>query len=350
MAKKNKRKPPRATGQTGPKTAAGKARSSQNARKHGLTAKTPPMLVGPDKSAFRAIQKQLTVQYEPEGPLEEFCCVSIAMAMQKQMKIWESEVAAFELASLPKPSNLSTKNIPALPVAAEEERKILNEILQALDDHNQALLGESAYLEAENAKPAHQIAAEKAEAEEEGFEWPFPWVDAVGFAAEDFSDRFEQLHKIYPLDQLPEQYPNFLGSESRVARFRTVDRRLRDLKHPYIALGDLKNYAERLKNEQSESDSSHFGENYFISLAMILREAAEKKLAEINQLEVTNQATIAQNAQIEAQRQQLQQQSIPEQIELITRYQSATSNELEKAIARLMDLQQRRIEKKALQQ
>ena len=56
---------------TGPVTAEGKARSSRNALKHGLTSKD--LIVREDeKEAFEQLQADLRAQLTPEGALELF--------------------------------------------------------------------------------------------------------------------------------------------------------------------------------------------------------------------------------------------------------------------------------------
>ena len=61
------RRNPRATG---PRTAAGKAASSQNARTHGLTAAR--LQLSPDeRERFQHLRRELTTEIAPQGPIEE---------------------------------------------------------------------------------------------------------------------------------------------------------------------------------------------------------------------------------------------------------------------------------------
>jgi hypothetical protein len=54
---------------TGPRTPEGKARSSQNARKHGLTA--ADLVIGPeDRAEFDEMLAEFREEIEPKGPLE----------------------------------------------------------------------------------------------------------------------------------------------------------------------------------------------------------------------------------------------------------------------------------------
>ena len=55
---------------TGPRTPAGKARSSQNARKHGLTSKD--LVIGPeDREEFNGLLAQLQDDIDPQGALQQ---------------------------------------------------------------------------------------------------------------------------------------------------------------------------------------------------------------------------------------------------------------------------------------
>ena len=55
---------------TGPKTPAGKARSSQNALTHGLSSQTIP-IIGRDRRRFRRLHDALYEHFRPVGVIEE---------------------------------------------------------------------------------------------------------------------------------------------------------------------------------------------------------------------------------------------------------------------------------------
>jgi len=65
---------------TGPKTPEGKARSSKNALKHGLTADSV-VLEGEDKEAFNTLLAELQHYYEPKGIVAREYCRQAAQLM-----------------------------------------------------------------------------------------------------------------------------------------------------------------------------------------------------------------------------------------------------------------------------
>lgn len=80
---------------TGPKSAQGKANSSQNAVSHGLTSSR----VMPDEVAMvESFTQELTAYYKPESPLEVLQIQRIALCRAKLAKIIDIEVAAREIA------------------------------------------------------------------------------------------------------------------------------------------------------------------------------------------------------------------------------------------------------------
>jgi len=84
----------------GPKTAAGKARSSRNALKHGLCAKQLLIVPEEDAAAFEALQAQLLAELAPVGALQAVLAqriVSAAWRLRRADRL-EAEVLAFRRA------------------------------------------------------------------------------------------------------------------------------------------------------------------------------------------------------------------------------------------------------------
>jgi hypothetical protein len=62
---------------TGPRTAAGKAASSRNALRHGLTA-LQVVIEGEDPALFEALCHRFLGEFQPVGPVEEFLVERLA--------------------------------------------------------------------------------------------------------------------------------------------------------------------------------------------------------------------------------------------------------------------------------
>lgn len=71
---------------TGPRSAAGKARSARNALKHGLTAQ---QVVMPDEdpAAFEALRNSLYAYYQPDGPVAEHLVEHLAACIWRLNRV-----------------------------------------------------------------------------------------------------------------------------------------------------------------------------------------------------------------------------------------------------------------------
>jgi len=75
---------------TGPRTDAGKARSSLNAVTHGLTAKTP-LLPGEDSEEFRRFVWDVVLDLEPRGPVQAELASRAAVLMWRRRRVNDAE-------------------------------------------------------------------------------------------------------------------------------------------------------------------------------------------------------------------------------------------------------------------
>ncbi len=77
----------------GPRTAAGKLRSSQNARRHGLRART---MAPTEAEAFRHHAESLRRRLRPNGPLQQALCEELARASWqiRQLDLWEARLCS----------------------------------------------------------------------------------------------------------------------------------------------------------------------------------------------------------------------------------------------------------------
>ncbi len=80
---------------TGPRTSAGKAVSSMNALKHGLTS-TKIILPGEDPAEFAALQSTLVAEHQPAGELETQLVHELAAALWRLQRVRRYEAKLLE--------------------------------------------------------------------------------------------------------------------------------------------------------------------------------------------------------------------------------------------------------------
>ena len=94
---------------TGPKTQSGKARSSQNAVRHGLTAET---VIGPleDPADYRAFEQAVTTAYDAETAVERELVLRLASLLWRLRRATSVETGLLQIQC-----EASTAPDPALP-------------------------------------------------------------------------------------------------------------------------------------------------------------------------------------------------------------------------------------------
>ncbi len=80
---------------TGPWTKPGKARSSRNALKHGLSAEQVVMF-DEDPAAFEALRSDLFEHYQPTDPVAEHLVEQVAVSIWRLRRVPEIEAGIFE--------------------------------------------------------------------------------------------------------------------------------------------------------------------------------------------------------------------------------------------------------------
>ena len=80
---------------TGPRTQSGKARSSRNALKHGLSADQVVML-DEDPAAFEALRDDLYDHYQPADPVAKHLVEQVAASIWRLRRVPEIEAGIFE--------------------------------------------------------------------------------------------------------------------------------------------------------------------------------------------------------------------------------------------------------------
>ena len=118
---------------TGPKTQNGKARSSQNAVRHGLTAET---VIGPleDPTDYRAFEEAVTTAYDAETAVERELVLRLASLLWRLRR-----ATSVETGLLQKKCEASTAPDPALPKLPGEVCEVI-EIFQSGCDARDASL------------------------------------------------------------------------------------------------------------------------------------------------------------------------------------------------------------------
>ncbi len=81
---------------TGPSTPAGKAASSANATRHGLSAAETSVLAHENKAEYAALSAALTGEFRPKGEHENFLVRQMIQARWKLARIGRFEQLAFE--------------------------------------------------------------------------------------------------------------------------------------------------------------------------------------------------------------------------------------------------------------
>jgi hypothetical protein len=81
---------------TGPRTDEGKARSSQNARKHGLSLQRHAVLEHEDPAAYDRLHQELAAIYEPASPREHLALEEIAHCRWALHRFDQAEAALLE--------------------------------------------------------------------------------------------------------------------------------------------------------------------------------------------------------------------------------------------------------------
>ncbi|WP_418158897.1 hypothetical protein [Benzoatithermus flavus] len=90
----------------GPVTEAGKARSSRNALKHGLTAEVHLVLQGENAAAFDTLARSLFAELAPVGTLDGALVAHLAAALWKTGRAERLEAQAFARGANPNPERL----------------------------------------------------------------------------------------------------------------------------------------------------------------------------------------------------------------------------------------------------
>src|SRR5947207_5651369 len=99
---------------TGPKTEEGKAASSLNAMKHGLTSHTCAVLPGEDAEEYRALSEQIHREQQPHGVLQKELVDHLVQLIWKLRRIpgIENAIVQYELKSIERSREMNRRCHP----------------------------------------------------------------------------------------------------------------------------------------------------------------------------------------------------------------------------------------------
>lgn len=115
---------------TGPRTAAGKKRSSQNARKHGLFSRAalPGGPLSESSKAYQIFLNGMFAEWQPKTLQEKFWVERAALSLWRTQRAYRMEASAIQ--SLPDP-DISLPN--CLPKIIRYENMLDRQLYRALD-------------------------------------------------------------------------------------------------------------------------------------------------------------------------------------------------------------------------
>ena len=293
----------------GPKTERGKAIASRNATKHGLLAEKPPLLASEDLETFQDLMQGLVDHYQPGDPVEWHLVQQVAMAMQRQQRLWAAEAAMGNQGILPRPSRPVTDSLyPEIemdgygsvghptewhPDNIAIERRILGQVLEQLTA---------------DGLPSRRIK-----------DFKFWWDDYRAYLR-------------YQIKPWMERYPCKPDEDKVTREFREQEQERNSpwscLDTLYIRVRDYLSYDKRTLTALIEQ----------------AREASKARLAQLDRVVAEIAA-----AREEAAKQNREYQAaiapvhtIPEQIGLLMRYESHINKQLIQAVEQLEKLKQQR--------
>jgi hypothetical protein len=158
---------------TGPKTKAGKHRSSQNALQHGLTAQSA-VLPTDDQPAYHRHVQSFVTAYNPDGPTEVHLVQTLADTAWRQDRI-----AALE-ARLIAADHLDTRAISNLSLHSQRLARQFEKALLLLKEVQTPRLqaGQRDLERAADLIEMHELKEEPYDPTEDGFVFSKPEIDA----------------------------------------------------------------------------------------------------------------------------------------------------------------------------
>ena len=120
---------------TGPRTKSGKARSSENALKHGLSAEQV-VIFDEDPAAFEALRDDLYAHYQPPDPVDEALVEQVVACIWRLRRVPKIEAAIFEYRYFDRQADRARMSEFKL-MSGDEERKAIDRL-----DERRPVLGD----------------------------------------------------------------------------------------------------------------------------------------------------------------------------------------------------------------
>jgi hypothetical protein len=306
-------------------TQRGKAIASRNATKHGLLAEKPPILATEDLETFQGLVQNLVNDYQPEGAVEWHLVQTIAMCIQRQNRLWVAEAAIGNAQLLPAVAKPYTdEKYPAFHQPQEDERWSHYHPTNLRREHQ--LLTWFVNQNSLNRLPSNYRSPDFATF----------WKDWV----ESTLENLRRLTDEYPISGVarkPDPTLAILNQEKYFSQHLFWLKDLYAVQHPFA---ECWFYAAMLKGRKPPK-GKRFWEDYVERHAAILA-VCQQRIEQIEQIEQEMQQERDRYQQDLASHQALTANPIPQQVALLSRYESHIFKQLEKAIDQLQRLQKER--------
>jgi len=154
----------------GPVTQRGKASASKNATKHGVLAKSPPILITEDLASFQGMVQSLVSEYQPQGATEYLLIQQVAMGWLRLHRLWgvEAAIANVEMLKV----QLATK-FP--DIVTPSSRVYVDEYSEQRTPKGEALLSERKTLK----ELVRHFEQDASELPENNAPYDFEWLQGV---------------------------------------------------------------------------------------------------------------------------------------------------------------------------
>lgn len=293
-------------------TEKGKAIASKNAIKHGFLAQKPPILASEDLETFQGLVQGLVDQYEPSNPLEWHYVQTIAVCIQRQHRVWAAEAAV-----------VNKSLLPPVPKPYTDEKYSTQQKSDSVFCSKTEFHPENLQLEQELL--TYFLKRYKLD--------DFP-TELRSKYWEDIWDDWCRGLDFY-LKSVKKEYPVSVSQLRDESHFHRWIRELNEANHPY---GKIWFY--HLGSDYRPRSKS--GWNYERNKFADLLECFQVRLQEIQDI----------NAEIQQEKERYQREIeerrlatvnlIPDQLALISRYESHIAKQMKEAIAQLSELQSQR--------